>query len=271
MSKALAKNPIGIFDSGFGGLSVLKALTESFPQESFLYFADKKHLPYGELETEEIIRHTLQAAETLSQLGVKMLIIACHTASICALDALREHVKVPIIGINEIFTKVIQKVAPRKALLLGTSRTISSEYYQSALQECEMIPCACGEFVQAVEDGIENNPLLPLLLEKHLAAHKTTPFDALLLACTHFPFLEKHFLCELTESVQCLHPTKELCNAIRSELDIHDLVGSGHQTTEFYTTGDPQHFAEKGSALIGLEMNPENVFEIIAEDEEILL
>jgi|GEM_PF-3013527 len=273
MSKNRSTDPIGVFDSGFGGLSVLQEFEKTLPNESLLFLADSSRIPYGERTTEEVIEYSLEVASTLHQLGIKMLVVACHTASICALETLRKHCSIPVIGINEVFGEMLVKAAPKKALLLGTKRTILSGFYSSYLPDSNVVPCACGDFVQAIEEGIEGNSLLPLLLEKHLVKHASEPFEALLLACTHFPFLKDHILKTLNQDLPTYDPAPNLAEKVKAVLSSQNLLASPSQNryVHFYTTGDPQHFAERGSKLIGIEMSPENVFELIKEDEEILL
>lgn len=273
MSKCRSIDPIGIFDSGFGGLSVLKEFEKILPKESLLFLADSSRIPYGERTSEELIEFSLDVASTLNQLGIKMLVVACHTASICALDALKKHCAIPVIGINEIFGELLLQAAPKKALLLGTKRTILSGYYSAFLPESTIIPCACGDFVQAIEQGIEGNSLLPLLLEKYLMKHANEPFESLLLACTHFPFIKQHILDTLHQNIPCLDPAPLLAERVKTRLESEGILAeeNPNRFVHFYTTGDPQHFAERGGKLIGIDMSPENVFELIKEDEEILL
>lgn len=273
MSKCRAKDPIAFFDSGFGGLSVLKGIEQSLPNESLLFFSDSARVPYGDLSQEKIIAHTSEMVRMIDQLGVKMIVIACHTASIVALEALRHQCSVPVIGISEVFLTQLKKAPPKKALLLGTTRTIQSEYYPKSLTTSQIASCACGDFVRAIEQESENNELLPLLLEKHLVSHKENSFDALLLACTHFPFIKDQILSYLGCDIPCIDPSYEVAKEIRSLLTEKGMLAPEGSTPSvtFYTTGDPEHFALRAGSLIGKSLSPETVFELIQEDEEVLL
>lgn len=266
------EHPIALFDSGFGSFSLFKKLREELPNESLLFLSDSANLPYGSKSKEEIIDLTVEAVSTLNQLGIKLLIVACHTASIHALDALRKRFHFPVIGIHEVFQEELQKHPVQSPLLLGTHATIESNFYQDNNQNTAFDTVACDKFVSAVESGLSDNKLLPLLLEEYLHPYLEKKHDTLLLACTHFPFLEKEIHEYLESNAHVIDPGPLLVQAIKRDLQEKELENheDGEREVLFYTTGDPARYAEIGSHLIDEPLTPDNVFEIISEEEDLI-
>ena len=265
-------NPIAIFDSGFGSFTLFETLKEKLPNESLLFLSDSANLPYGSKSKEEIIDLSLEAVSTLNQLGIKLLIIGCHTASIHALDALKERFHFPVIGIHEVFQQELTKHPVATPLLLGTQATIESNFYQDSNPSSAFDTVACDKFVSAVESGLKDNKLIPLLLEEYLQPYLQKKHDTLLLACTHFPFLEKEIHNYLESNAHVVDPTELLIDAVKQDLQEKELVNTDTEAREilFYTTGDPARYAEVGSHLINEPLTPDNVFEIISEEEDLI-
>ncbi len=186
---------IGIFDSGLGGLTVLKVLAEKFPHESFTYLGDIARLPYGNKSPETIKRYGLQTLEYLKKQNVKALIIACNSASTVFLGE-NEFEGIPLLNVIEPGSAAALKVASdKKIAVLGTSATIRSGAYTRTLhnlsQDVEVIEQACPLFVPLVEEGFVNDPITELVIEKYLKDIMKQKIKTLILGCTHYPVLKE--------------------------------------------------------------------------------
>jgi len=185
--------PIAFFDSGVGGLTVLRAALRILPQENFLYFADNKQVPYGDLSTDAIFRSTLAAMKFLVEMGAKAIVIACHTASVTCLPALQSQIPVPVIGVVEGSMHAVQGLKAGSSIaLLGTTRTIQSGVYQALLQArgFRVLPVACPSLVQIIEQGIFEGPMLEEKVRHDMAALQGEKIDAVFFACTHYPLIQ---------------------------------------------------------------------------------
>ena len=187
---------IGLFDSGVGGFSVVKAIQEVLPNENLVYFGDTARMPYGNKSKEAIIRYSLENAYFLQQHKIKLLIVACNTASVHALETLRNTLSIPVISIvDDIFHVVSEASISRSIGILGTKSTINSGYIEKGFidsyPDIHSLSIACPLFATLVEEGMENHPATLLLAEEYLSKLKNTSIDTILLACTHNPFIEE--------------------------------------------------------------------------------
>jgi glutamate racemase len=187
---------IGVFDSGFGGLTVLKALLEVIPDAEYLYFGDTARLPYGSKSVETVARYACEAAKFLEQQGAKMLVIACNTATALALDQIQHTASVKVLGVVEPGAqRALAESKNRKVVVIGTDATVSSHAYQRALSTCglEAREKACPLLVPLVEEGWVNHPVTEQVARIYLDEAFTDGFrsaDVLLLGCTHYPLLK---------------------------------------------------------------------------------
>jgi glutamate racemase len=185
---------IGLFDSGVGGFSVVRAIQEALPHENIVYFGDTARMPYGNKSKEAIIRYSLENAYFLQQQKIKLLIVACNTASVHALETLRSTLSIPVISIiDDVFTLVSEATVTRSIGILGTKSTINSSYLEKGFldtyPDITSKSIACPLFATLVEEGLETHPATLILAQEYLSAIKGTSIDTILLACTHYPFI----------------------------------------------------------------------------------
>ncbi|GEK88731.1 glutamate racemase [Alkalibacterium putridalgicola] len=190
----MLNRPIGLLDSGVGGLTVLKAVKDRLPNESFVYIGDTKRCPYGNRTKEEIITFTLELVQFLLDQNVKMIVIACNTATAHALEIVRSKVDIPVIGVVGPGSRAAVSTSDSKQIgVLATVSTVESGFYEQSLLEkdgeIEVKSLACPEFVDIVEANAYESAEARTLVEEKLAGFKTPKMDTVILGCTHFPLL----------------------------------------------------------------------------------
>ncbi len=184
---------IGVFDSGVGGLTVLKALRDAYPEVDFVYLGDTARVPYGNKSPQTVTRYSLEGAEFLVSEGVDLLVIACNTASSYALETLRESLSIPVFGVIEPGVKsALSSTKNKKVGVIGTKATISSNAYKRLLeaQGVKVFQRACPLFVPLVEEGILEGEIAKRVVEYYLTDLKEKDIDTLILGCTHYPLLK---------------------------------------------------------------------------------
>lgn len=186
--------PIGIFDSGVGGLTVYRALHERLPNERFVYLGDTARVPYGTKSLATVERYAVENSRFLQAHGIKLLVVACNTASALALPAIRKAVRVPIMGVIEPGSRAAVEVADGgKIGVIATEATVQSHAYAQAIvamgSDVEVIERACPLFVSLAEEGWANSDVARIVAADYLSEFKKTPVGALVLGCTHYPIL----------------------------------------------------------------------------------
>ncbi len=225
---------IGVFDSGVGGLTVLKALKCKYPEVDFVYLGDTARVPYGNKSAQTVIRYSLEGAEFLLSEGVDMLIVACNTASSYALDALRESLSIPVFGVIEPGVKrALDTTKSKRVGVIGTKATVSSDVYGKLLRSkgIEVFQKACPLFVPIVEEGILDGEIAKRVVAHYLTELKDKKIDTLILACTHYPLLRPVIEEFIGQSV------KVVDSAESTALEIMPFVErSGSSTLSLYFT-----------------------------------
>lgn len=189
--------PIAVFDSGVGGISVLRELIKILPQENYIYYGDSKNAPYGMKDKEEVRRLTIEAAESLFAQGAKGLVVACNTATSAAVRALRErYPNIPIVGIEPAVKPAVTLKPNCRVLVMATPMTIREEKFQSLMerfkpQAAEIIPLPCPGLMDFVERGDLHSDDFRRYLEELLFVHRIHPVDSVVLGCTHYPFAKE--------------------------------------------------------------------------------
>lgn len=231
--------PIGVFDSGIGGLTVLECLNQMFPNEDFIYVADKGNCPYGTKSEEEIKECVINVGTYLINQGVKAIVIACNTASLFT-EYLQNMTDIPIISVIEptCFT-AIKSTKTKKVAVLATNATINNGAYQNILEEHNVhtFPVSCSEFVELVEQNHSEEEKQKIVNEK-LSQLKESKIDIVIHGCTHFGLLEpymKDVLGDVTY-ISCGHPTSEKLYSILNSLDLI-RVDNQNRYIKIYTTG----------------------------------
>lgn len=235
----MLNSSIGLFDSGLGGLTIVKAISKLLPYENLLYLADQAHFPYGEKDPASCVEYSLRCAQILEKQDVKLIIIACHTASVLALDLVQAHTSIPVIGItdtNSGFEKY------KSVAILGTKSTIASKVYDSLILT-KTIPFACPEFVTLIENGMQNH-FRAYSVTKNVLKPLIGEIDAALLACTHFPIMKNVIQKAFGETVTLIDPSesfaKRVFESLRNRSFLNPLKTT--PTYQFITTGSLTKF-----------------------------
>ncbi len=269
---APALAPVGVFDSGVGGLTVLRALARALPHEDFLYLGDTARLPYGTKSPESIRRYALQAAALLRERGVKCLVVACNTASAVALaDLVAEFAPVPVLGVVEPGAAAAC-AATRTAhiAVVATESTVRGGAYQSAIHrrrpDASVAAVACPLFVALAEEGWTDGPVVEAVIHRYLdelfeAAAPVRP-DTLVLGCTHFPVLAPAIRKVLGERVAIVDSAETTAAALVGVLDAAGLRRPAHLVggrIELLATDSAERFARVGGTFLGRPLQPRDV------------
>ncbi len=255
--------PIGVFDSGFGGLTVARALIDLLPAEQVIYVGDSARYPYGPRPADEVREFSVEIAEHLVKVeGVKIVVVACNTASAFALDDLRERFDVPILGVIEPGLRSAARATRNGAIgVIGTVGTIASGAYQSQARlmeiESRVYCCACPGFVEFVERGEFMSDQVHVLAERLLEPLIGVGVDTLLLGCTHYPFLARTIADVMGRGVLLISSAEETAFDVREMLmrtamTRTDTSAPAHR---FLSSGDLGWFVEMGSQLLGPELD----------------
>lgn len=256
--------PIGIFDSGFGGLTVARAVIDLLPAEHVVYFGDTARYPYGPRSLEEVRGFALQIADWLvADADVKAIVIACNTASAAALDELQASASVPVIGVIEPGVRsAIEATTHGRVGVIGTVTTIASGAYQQAFAKAdpstELVCAACPGFVEFVERGETDSDQALILAERMLAPVIDSKVDSLLLGCTHYPFLARTISRVMGRDVTLVSSADETAFALRKA--ILDGAVAARQSTDptirrWVSSGDASRFQQIGQQLLGMELH----------------
>jgi len=220
--------PIGIFDSGVGGLTVARAISQQLPRESLLYIGDTAHSPYGPKPIADVRRYGLEVLDTLVDQGVKMLVIACNTASAAMLRDARERYDVPVVEvIGPAVRTAMSTTRNGRVGVIGTDGTIGSGVYQDMLGVNERLTVfaqACPRFVEFVESGVTGTPEVLDVAEEYLAPLRHAGVDTLVLGCTHYPFLEGAISYVMGPDVSLVSSDSETAKDVYRQLVSRDLL-----------------------------------------------
>lgn len=248
---------IGVFDSGVGGLTILKALVDFMPNEKFYYFGDTKNVPYGTKTPEEIAELSVEAYKKLKSLGIKFLVIGCNTASIHGLKAIEEIADIPVVGVIGPGVIAAREKGLKKILILATDATIDSGVLQSLLKEnnegVKVEGIGSPDMVMAVENGNSHNEEGRKATYKYLDMASIEP-DCVLLSCTHFPALTKFvadYFEEKGRSVCILSPADKCAEIAKNALEkLGQLNEIGELEIDYFCSGDLRKFEDSGNILL---------------------
>ncbi|MGO1768548.1 MAG: glutamate racemase [Microbacterium sp.] len=253
--------PIGIFDSGVGGLTVARAIGDQLPRESILYVGDTLHSPYGPKPIADVRRYALEVLDTLVEQGVKMLVIACNTASAAMLRDARERYEVPVVEvIGPAVRTAVATTRSGRIGVIGTAGTIGSGAYQDMLavaRGVEVSTAACPRFVEFVEAGVTGSPELLAVAEEYLSPLRDAGVDTLVLGCTHYPFLKGAISWVMGPDVALVSSDSETAKDVYRELVDRDLLASpsSEPRLAYEATGaDTAAFTELANRLLGREV-----------------
>jgi glutamate racemase len=254
--------PIGVFDSGVGGLTVLRELVRTLPHERFVYIGDTARVPYGAKSPETVTRYAIEIANHLIvRHDIKMLVVACNTASSLALPVLRKIYKIPVIGMVDPCVRRVASLPSRAFVgVIGTAGTIRSRAYDEALAGAipgvEVRSLACPLFVALVEEGITDNAIARAVVAEYLEPFRETPPDSLILGCTHYPVLKDTIREFLGGGVALIDSGEEAAHVVDILLSESDLKRKGDAVGEvrILVTDDPDRFAAVGERFYGGKM-----------------
>ena len=253
------KNPVGIFDSGIGGLTVVKAVKKILPQEDIIYLGDTARLPYGTKSTDAIIQFSLEDAQFLVDRGAKYIVIACYSSASVAMDIIEKRFSVPVIGvIRPGARKAMELTKSGKIGVIGTSLTIYSGAYEKAFKELgadsEILGKACPLFVPLVEEGWLDHEVTTLVARDYLEPLKKDNVETLLLGCTHYPLLIK-VIRQIMGDINYVDASAEVGAELALYLKNSDLENAGGTgSTAIYLTDLSMNFKEIGERFLGEPM-----------------
>ena len=235
--------PIGVFDSGIGGLTVLKTLRQHFPAETFIYVADIANLPYGEKTFSQIQGFAAQILDWLAQQDVKLVVMACNTSSALALDALKDAYPFPILGLIEPTAHALAHVSKRIGVM-ATAATVNSRAYEKAFKQVnpdiEVFSVACPRLVPLIEAHQEQTPYARQCVEEYLQPLLAASIDTLVYGCTHYPYLAEVIREVLPEHITIADPANYVTQAVKMYVDDAEPQTTGKPLLRFYATADEQ-------------------------------
>jgi glutamate racemase len=253
----LEERPIGMFDSGIGGLTVLNAIHELLPKEKLVYFADTARLPYGDKSAETVLRYSIENSIFLMEHWIKLLVIACNTASSVAVDKLRQLFNIPVIGVIEPGAKTAVSVSKSgRIAVLGTRGTIQSGAYQREILKInphahiELI--ACPLFVPLIEEGLHDHAATRLIVQDYLAPLQKTPIDTILLGCTHYLALADIIRETLDRDVEIVDSASTCAEHVSCVLHEKSLATASKETATplYYASDNPEKFRKLGQKFM---------------------
>ncbi len=260
--------PIGVFDSGVGGLTVLKALRALLPREHFLYLGDTARLPYGTKSRDSVVRYSIQAAKALIARDIKCLVVACNTASSVAIDTLREQfAPVPVIGVVEPGAEAGCAVsASGRIAVIATEGTVREGAYQRAIlrirPDARVTAQPCPLFVALAEEGWSDGPIVAAVAHRYLDGLllRDAP-DTLVLGCTHFPVLAAALQSAVGVGVALVDSAATTALALHGQLQRESMLnpGPGRGSLTLMATDSAERFARVGSVFLGESLGPEQV------------
>lgn len=283
------ERPIGIFDSGVGGLTLMKEVMRELPGEDIIYAGDTARVPYGIRSAETVTRYSLEMVDFLVKKGIKLLVVACNTASAFALTAIKERFDIPVIGVIEPGAKrAIETTRAKKIGIIGTEGTVRSNsyvhainalygnkpvvikehgtirfdrYFEVSLDDLTIFTKACPLFVPLAEEGWASNDVAVLTASHYLQGIKKEPIDTLVLGCTHYPLLKGVISNIMGDDVTLIDSACETVNEVKKVLIQYGMENNSSEPLRiFYVTDAPERFIKVGERF--LEQNILNISKI---------
>jgi glutamate racemase len=255
------EKPIGVFDSGIGGLTVVRALLARLPNENIVYFGDTARVPYGSKSPQVVREYALDDTNILLSKGVKMIVVACNTVSAVALDVVQKRAKLPVTGVITPGAEAASKTTKNKRIgVIGTAATVNSNAYVNELMRLDAslltFSQACPLFVSLVEEGWLETKVTELIAAEYLFPLTTQKIDTLILGCTHYPLL-KTILSKATKGMVTLIDSGEATAAVVEKmLDEHHLRNTSSQAPniQFFVSDAPEKFTAIGERFLGRKL-----------------
>ncbi|HSP86786.1 MAG TPA: glutamate racemase [Ignavibacteriaceae bacterium] len=271
MNEKFSDKPIGVFDSGIGGLTVVKRFLSTLPNEDIIYFGDTARVPYGSKSNSTVIEYSLQDARFLINKKVKAIVVACNTASSIAIEEIRNAFDVPVIGmIGPGSMAAIQNTKNKRVGVIGTRATISNSAYAKRLKllnpSIEVFEKACPLFVPLAEEGWINHEATYKIAEEYLAELREKDIDTLVLGCTHYPILTKVIQKIIGSNVKLIDSGIASSEIVKVELQKNNLLSDKKSIgiSEFYVSDIPTKFKEIAELFLGKPVKEVHKVEIEA-------
>jgi len=250
-------SPIGVFDSGLGGLTVVKQIKKLLPKENIVYFGDTARLPYGSKSNETVRKYSLEIARFLEKKGVKLIVVACNTSSSVALDLLSQEISVPVIGVVKPACKKAVSVTKSGNIgVIGTRATMNSGAYKDTISsmnsKIKVIQKECPLFVPLVEEGMTDGEIVEMVVRYYLESLRGE-IDTLILGCTHYPII-KHVIAKYVDGdVRIIDSSVEVAREVHELLKREGILSKGETAREdaFYVSDFPQRFEEMAKLFTG--------------------
>ncbi len=273
--------PIGIFDSGVGGLTVMEEVIKQLPEENILYLGDTARVPYGIRSAETVTRYSLEMTDFLVGKGIKLLVVACNTASALALTAIKERFDIPVIGVIEPGAKrAMEATRSKRIAIIGTEGTIKSNsyvhainvlygnkpivikehglirfdrYFKVTLDDLTIFTKACPLFVPLAEEGWSSNDVAVLTARHYLEGFKKESIDTLVLGCTHYPLLKGVISGVMGDGIALIDSAQETVKEINKTLGQYGIKNTSpsEPLRRFYVTDAPERFIKVGERFLG--------------------
>jgi glutamate racemase len=262
--------PIGVFDSGIGGLTVLRALLQRLPNEDYIYLGDTARVPYGTKGVATVQRFAREATTYLLALGVKRIVVACNTASALAMEAMRELSSVPVEGVIEPGVDAALRATRGKVGVIGTLATVGSDRYQQGLlaqrPDLEVLSKPCPLFVPLAEEGWVDGSIPEEVAETYLAELREAGVDTVILGCTHYPILKGVIGKVMGEGVSLVDSALVLADAVADDLASTQALSSSSQTgsLRLLVSDVPQRFGQLSRRFLAYEVSDAELVDIEA-------
>jgi glutamate racemase len=254
-------NPIGIFDSGIGGLTVFKEVSSMLPFEDIFYLGDTARVPYGTRSSETVARYSFECTDFLMSKDIKVLVVACNTVSAISLGEIRDRVGIPVIGVIEPGARAaVAATKNKKVGVIGTEATIKSSAYFRAIkaldETMEIFGLACPLFVPLVEEGWTEGDIARMVAEKYLSSLKGKGIDAIVLGCTHYPLLNK-VIREVMDGISIIDSAVETGKTLKEVLSRGPLLNASGKpgSHRFFVTDSTEKFISVGGRFLGRQIS----------------
>ncbi|MEF3280381.1 MAG: glutamate racemase [Elusimicrobiota bacterium] len=264
MISTLNNAPIGVFDSGVGGLTVYREIRKLMPFENIIYFGDTMRVPYGNKSEENIKLFAMEISEFLVSRGVKMIVVACNTVSSIALELIKNKTKLPVVGvIKPGVDAAIARTKNKAIIVIGTRATINSHSYLNEIKtrgDFSVVEKACPLFVPLVEENFIEHKATALIAETYLGEFRKSIYDTIILGCTHYPLLKK-VIEKTLKDINIVDSSQTCAKYVKKMLDDLTLASRSKKNgwSDFYVSDKPQNFMELAYRFAGVKICKINI------------
>lgn len=263
------KAPIGVFDSGVGGLTVVREIMRQLPSENVIYFGDTARVPYGSKSKDTVLKFSRQIVRFLMTKNVKAIVFACNTASALALEDMRDEIELPVVGVVRPGAKMAAEMSKTKNVgVIATEGTIKSGIYSDYIRQLDpdvtVVGKACPLFVPLVEEGLIEDRITDDMIDRYLSELKAYDVDSLVLGCTHFPLLANPIKRYMGPDVTLINPAYETAKELKNILGAKKLLNSKDNTPSysFYVSDGVDKFKSFANDVLPINLSTVNVVDI---------